>query len=201
MAGYLRPSIETGSFHDESGVVIPYGARWRGPPPDDSYSRVSNPERFAPLQVVAHALVDHLRAEYLAEIAVLDDPEPRTTKLVTVTSVRADCAPLMLRFTDFPGVLVHAGVRYREAFPSCGCDACDETWDRVAEDLERVVLAVADGGFVERIAVEGDGSATVHYEFGRRSGATGRVPPDAGLRRDMTRLEQLPDARWQPWKG
>ena len=45
-------------YLDEAGAVIPYGSRWpAGGPPDDSYSRVSTPQRFLPLQAVARQLI------------------------------------------------------------------------------------------------------------------------------------------------
>jgi len=62
MPEYTRPAIKTQDFRDEFGAVIRYGTRWTGAPPDDSYSRVSNPERFTPLHTVADALIEYLRA-------------------------------------------------------------------------------------------------------------------------------------------
>jgi Family of unknown function (DUF6226) len=201
MPEYTRPAITAREFRDESGAVIRYGARWTGSPPDDSYSRVSNPERFAPLQTVANALIEHLRAEYRADIAALAES---FTKLVTVTPDRADAAPLEFRFTDFPGVVIRAGVRCRAAFPACGCDACDDTWEKVADDMECLVFAVAEGTFVERIALTSGGTASVEYTIRSpngtgRGGSSGGVEADAGLRDDAARLDRLPVGRWQPW--
>ena len=49
MTGYSRISVPPTEYRDEAGVVIPYGSRWTaGSPPEDSYSRVSNPQRLAP---------------------------------------------------------------------------------------------------------------------------------------------------------
>jgi hypothetical protein len=206
MPEYTRPAVKSSEFRDELGAVIRYGARWAGSPPDDSYSRVSNPERFAPLQTIADALIDHLRAAYRAEIAALPTPPTASamTKLVTVTPERADAAPLLFRFTDFPGVEIRAGVRYRAAFPACGCDACDETWEYTAHDMEGLVFAVAGGTFSERITILSDGLATVECRIETlggtgRSGITYGVEPEPGLLGDMARLDGLPDGRWQPW--
>lgn len=201
MPDYTRPAIEAREFHDESGAVIRYGARWTGSPPDDSYSHVSNSERFAPLQTIADALIEHLRAEYRADVAALAES---FTKVVTVTPDRADAAPLEFRFTDFPGVVIRAGVRSRAAFPVCGCDACDETWEKVADDMECLVLAVAEGTFVERIALTSDGTASVEYAIRSpngtgRGGSRGGVEADSGLRDDAARLDRLPGGHWQPW--
>jgi Family of unknown function (DUF6226) len=211
MPEYSRPAVTARQFRDESGAVIRYGARWAGSPPDNTYSRVSNPQRFAPLQAVADALIEHLRVAYLTDVAALEKSSTAvgasaTTKLITVTAERDDAAALVFRFTSFPGVEIRAGVRYREAFPLCGCDACDETWGGAADDMERLVFAVTDGRFSERIVFpdRAAGSATVEYRIegavqDMRSGATHDVPADSALRDDAARLDRLPTGRWQPW--
>jgi Family of unknown function (DUF6226) len=206
MPEYARPAVTAREFRDESGTVIRYGGRWTGSPPDDSYSRVSNPERFAPLHPVADALIAHLRATYRADIASLATPSttPATTKLVAVTPDQADAAPLVFRFTDFPGVVLRAGLRCSAAYPACGCDACDETWEQAADDMERLVFAVTDGRFTERVDLASDGKATVEHSI-ETSGGPGRsrvahgVEPDPGLGDDAARLDGLPAGRWQPW--
>lgn len=102
MPAYTRTTFDGREFRDAFGAVIPYRARWTGPPPDDSYSRLSNPERFAPLQTIADALIQHLVADYRVDIA-------RSGSSVSVTPDRADAAPLLLRYRDFPGVEVPGG--------------------------------------------------------------------------------------------
>lgn len=58
MTGYSRMTVPPTEYLDEAGAVIPYGSRWpAGGPPDDSYSRVSTPQRFLPLQAVARQLI------------------------------------------------------------------------------------------------------------------------------------------------
>jgi hypothetical protein len=52
-------------------------------------------------------------------------------------------------FTSYPGVVLHAGLLNDFTHPVCGCDACDETWQSVAAEMERQVLAVAGGGYRE----------------------------------------------------
>jgi hypothetical protein len=42
-------------------------------------------------------------------------------------------------------------------------DACDETWDDAADDMERLVFAVTDGTFSERITLPSEGGATAGY--------------------------------------
>lgn len=53
-----------------------------------------------------------------------------------MTPAAADAAVLTFVFTDYPGVIVHAGLLHDFLYPVCGCDACDETWQSVAEDME-----------------------------------------------------------------
>ncbi len=208
MPEYTRPVVAARQFRDESGALVGYGKRWDGSPPEDSYSRVSNPERFAPLQAVADALIEHLRVAYPAGVAALDKSsagaEPSTTKLIAVTPERRDAAPLVFRFTTFPGVEIRAGARYREAFPACGCDACDETWSYGADQMERLVFAVSDGNFSERIVFPHRGSATVGHRIEEpghmaRSGIQYGVQIDQALRDAAARLDRLPGGHWQPW--
>lgn len=211
MSEYSRPLVTAQQFRDESGALIRYGTRWGGSPPENSYSHVSNPQRFAPLQTVADALIEHLRVVYLADVAALEksssivDPSA-TTKLIAVTPERVDAAPLVFRFTSFPGVEIRAGVRHGEAFPFCGCDACDETWGDAADGMERLVFAVSDGRFSERIVIphRTAGTATVEHRIEGaghevRSGIQHGVQPDPSLREDAIRLDRLPAGRWQPW--
>ncbi|GAA4395236.1 hypothetical protein GCM10023147_28190 [Tsukamurella soli] len=124
-------------------------------PPDDSYSRTSNLDRFEHLHTVAGALIDHLADTYAVTVTPVaaDDTARRhtTNTMLTVTPESADAAPLLLRFTDFPAVEVTAGITHHVAYPDCGCDACDETWEDAADDLETLVLAVAAGTFNEQI--------------------------------------------------
>jgi hypothetical protein len=206
MPEYIRPAIPSREFRDESGAIVRYGTRWTGSPPDDAYSRVSNPERFAPLQTIADALIEHLRASYRADIVASAKSLTTfgTKKLITVTPERADAAPLKFRFSDFPGVQIRAGVRYGAAFPPCGCDACDETWQHVADEMEGLVFAVTDGTFSERISLPRDAIATVQYRIktqggASRSGVMHSVEPDSALREDAARLNALPGGAWQPW--
>ncbi|MFT4125119.1 MAG: DUF6226 family protein [Gordonia sp. (in: high G+C Gram-positive bacteria)] len=94
MSTYVRPAIPSRVYRDEHSAVIAYGERWGFDlPPDGSYSRTSNLDRFAPLHAVA--------------------------------------------------VEVSAGATRHVVYPSCGCDACDETWEDAADDMETLVLAVA----------------------------------------------------------
>lgn len=236
MTRYVRPEIVSPVFRDEAGEIIPYGAHWRdrgGTPPEASYSVVRNPERFAPLHDVATALIEHLSSTHEVTIeegrqavdGLLRPPTPEeTVRAVRLTPRRGTSAPVVIVLTDFPGVHLQAGVLFRERYPSCGCDACDEWWEPVADELERTVLTVVGGGFTERVSEPR--RATWRYDAGRglalgmgqtvsyglraddgrpwRSGESRAedVPP-AMLERARTRLCALsavdPDGGWAPW--
>lgn len=214
MPKYTRPAIETSEFYDASGAAIRYGTRWTGLPPDDSYSRVSNPERFAPLHTIGDALIGHLQSAYRVDVAAPATSSTTkadgytTTKIISVTPERADAAPLVFDFTDFPGVVIRAGVRYGAAFPPCGCDACDESWPQVADDMERLVFAVTNGRFSERITLptqkdQMHGKALLTYRIetvgGQISMGRSYAEPESALRDGAERLEGLPDGCWQAW--
>lgn len=164
MPGYVRPPIETATFRDVDGAVIDYGERWEelgGHPPEDSYSVDSNTERFAPLHTVAEALIEYLAATYDVTVdegfavasASQHAPDPEdVVRAVRLTPARTAAAPLTFVLTSYPSVILDAGVLCSFAHPSCGCDACDETWEDAADDLEWQVLAVAGGGLKEYVS-------------------------------------------------
>lgn len=152
MEGYRRPAIERGEFRDAAGAVIPYGARWRDTPPEDlPYSVTAHPERFAPVAEVARALA--------AAIAAAHRPG-------------GGGVPIEVEVTPFPGAILRvAGHDF--PFPVCGCDACDEDVEELADEMEQLVDAVVAGRFrADAHGVEywGDWGAR-----GRRTSPQGRV--------------------------
>jgi hypothetical protein len=124
------------------------GDRW-GPdgPPPEAYSRVTDPERFAPVVEAADALVARLQAEYDVEAtSVTFDRTLRAVRLVPVVG-----APLTVGVTDFPGVRLAFGHWCSTSAPMCGCDACDETAAEAIREMLRVVVDVVAGRFAERL--------------------------------------------------
>ncbi|WP_100813830.1 DUF6226 family protein [Microbacterium lacus] len=209
MSGYRRPDIPARTFVDGAGSVIAYGSRWGGgSPPDDTYSVISNPERFAPLHVVTDALIEWLAATYdvtveddLALAAELMHPQPDVVRAVRVAPRDDASAALVFAFTAFPGVIVHAGLLHDFRFPSCGCDACDEIWAPCADELEGTVERVVAGDYSERIRRD--------TELGLQYSLSGSGP---GGRSGSTRFEGEPleriaaaekvlaqASRWAPW--
>ena len=168
--------------------------------------RTSNLERFAPLETIADSLIRHLSETY--EVVVEDDPALATElqharddvmRAMRITS--GDGAPLTFVFTSFPSVIVHAGEFLDLLYPTCGCDACDESWDTVADELEWQVLAVAAGGLAESVRegepptidmlLESPGVASIGGGM-----STDMVPPE---RLERARGVLAGGRRWSAW--
>lgn len=237
MGMYARPQIRDAEFYDASGQVIEFGNRWanRGAcgPPEDSYSVDEHTERFAPLHIVAEALIGHLAETFDVDIEegvhiVADLPHgPRTdqtVRAVRFTPRHDTSAPLTLVLTTYPSVHLHAGVLFSTGYPSCGCNACDETWQSAADELEWQVFAITGGTFAEAVSeprrpkwsfsfrgglVQGMGQTVSHRlraidSSTEVSGETrADVVPPALLARAQATLARLalvtPNGRWQPW--
>ncbi|MHC5794968.1 DUF6226 family protein [Lacisediminihabitans sp. FW035] len=201
MAGYARGEVPHSEYRDDAGAVIPYGSRWSvDGPPDDSYSRVSNPQRFEPLQGIARRLITHLVREYALDAAsdpsfVSDFSHPSGVgELVRLVPTDPSAARLTFGFTSLPGVLLAAGALHQFSFPPCGCDACDEDVTTQIDLLEETVFAVVEGDFREWVSGDDVGFA-LRFDGGSSSGATpaSDFPPE--------RLAAVPreGAGWLPW--
>lgn len=236
MAEYARPYVAPMVFRDDAGNVIEYGRHWAdrgGTPPEDSYSVVDHPERFAPLHTIASALIDYLVSTYDLELEegyhvaadLLHPPTAdETVRAVSLRPRQDACAPLVIVLTDFPGVRVYGGVLFSERYPSCGCNACDERWDAVADELEWETFAIVGGGFAEEVSeprraqwsydrgrglVKGMGQ-TVSYRLRSLDGQSQKSGqsraedvPAALLERARTKLDAVAavsaDGSWLPW--
>jgi hypothetical protein len=177
-----------------------------GPPPE-AYSRVTDPERFLPLHAFAEELAAHLEAEFDVERTEGDhlDPElerpgsARPTIRLTPGNPRA--APIVLAFTSFPGVTARFGRWKVEAFPNCGCDACDEDADDEIERLTWLVEQVIAGRFRESIALPVVGGSRHRMEVWSPDGSSrsseARVARAEGRRR-LAEAGQPPPT-WEPW--
>ena len=177
-------------------------------PPDEAYSRVTNPERFQPLHDAATELLDRLEREFAVErVEGLDaDDELGRESLaghpIKLVPQDPQAAPIVVAFTEFPGVHFRFGSWRTEPFPNCGCDACDEKPDELIEAMTRMVEAVVSGGFREAMRVpplRGDGSRESRFDFGdgnhKSSGSL--VPRSRAL--EMTGGEPYVTLEWKPW--
>ena len=180
---------------------------WSGDgPPEEAYSRVTEPERFAPLHDWALDAVARLQRDY--DIARIDaenmDPylerSPLARPTIKLTPLRDSAAPITVVFTDFPSLAARAGRWFTDYFPSCGCDACDEMPEGAFEEFTELVHCVVYSGFRESLYLPGRGDGWITREFRsneyRRSGKS-RISRDRALAildgKDQIVLE------WAPW--
>jgi hypothetical protein len=140
--------------------------------PPEAYSRVTNPERFAPLHDAALALVERLRKEFAADYngdddTSLGDRHPALARpSVSLTPTDRAAAPILVGFTLFPSLIVRFGRASTISFPVCGCDACGSDAAREFEELERLTTFVTRGQFREEIRVPLFGHPSVRWTFG-----------------------------------
>jgi len=211
MEPYRRPDVPALEYRDADGVVIPYGERWgMDGPPVDTYTVLTHPERFRPLHDVARALIAYLERTY--DVTVSEDPAlladvseryVRASRAVLLTPTNPRCAPIAVVFTDLPGIVLMAGALLVEPLPVCGCDACDDSAEALADDLEWRVFAIIEGGFTERVT-RGPRTRVSHRlerPDGYRGGE-GRAGADT-TRKELAdaraRLAPLEDGRWAAW--
>jgi hypothetical protein len=109
-------------------------------------------------------------------------------------------APLTIAFTPFPGLRVQAGRWRMDAFPACGCDACDETANDEATRLKELVDAVTAGRFRESISfsLAGNGWAKSEYWSSRQRHSSGSLV-DRVSARDMRAEGESSSIEWGPW--
>ena len=124
------------------------------PAPED-YGRVTNPERYQAVVDAARGIIADLVKRYQVEVTPgiqsVDFPD-WTPSAEEVSRVRpSQGAPLTFMFTEFPGVIVRVGHWCVEGFPSCGCDACNESPQVVVERLNDLVGAAVEGSYEEEL--------------------------------------------------
>jgi hypothetical protein len=183
-------------------------SRW-GPegPPDEAYSRVTNPERFRPLHDIALGLIDNLSATCYVErhdgYGIDDELEKIELERPVIKLVPHDAsaAPLVFAFTTFPGIRVRFGYWRMDGFPPCGCDACDETADGEAGQLSRIVDAVTAGRFRETVHLPflGDGFYESRFWWDDGGSMSNRERIDRSRARQMLALMEGASRDWKPW--
>ena len=172
-------------------------------PPEDAYSRVTDPERFRPLHDWALEAVERLQANY--EVT-RDEGEGMDTELersqlssptLRLTPLQDTCAPVTIAFNDFPGLAVRYGRWATEWFPTSGCDACDEMPDEEFERFTELLSDVVAGRFREALRGGDRWSTKEFWSVDHRSGGGGsRVPREEGAQilngSEETVLEWMP---------
>ncbi len=180
---------------------------WGGEePPDEAYSRVTEPERFWPLHEWALEVVDRLLTEYdvTLEESKLTDYELELSTLarpiMKLTPSQDSCAPITIAFTDFPGITVRVGLWVTDKFPSCGCDACDEMLEENFEVLTELLDDVVAGRFRESMRLQPGGNGWSSREFWSAEGHSsgGSLVPRAKAVRILNGKSKI-ILEWQPW--
>jgi hypothetical protein len=184
------------------------GHRWgaEGPPPE-AYSRVTNPKRFAPLHAAAEELLDRLEHEFdtgRTRGYGLDPELEEGFKLarptVSLVPRDTDAAPIVVAFSAFPGLRVRFGRWHMAAFPTCGCDACDETAESEINRLSSLIDNVIAGRYRESLRITADRVASLRSEFwsvSERSAEQSQV--DRASARLLLAARDRSSYDWRPW--
>lgn len=182
-----------------------------GPPPDPAYSRVTNAERFGPLHSAMRAIIGRLENDFDVERtegygldAELERGLEPARPHVRLNPRDPEAAPIAVVFSTFPGLNVRFGRWFTEPFPSCGCDACDESAESEIERLNEMVDDVVAGRFCEAIrrpliSFRGTGWRETKFwsPVGRR---TNRARVEGLRAREMTGGRRRLDLNWKPWR-
>jgi hypothetical protein len=83
------------------------------------------------------------------------------------------------------------------AFPSCGCDACDETLEDERQRFLELVENVVAGRFRESIEIPMFGDARIHWGT-RSTGSAGWTTLDRQRARELVRTGPR-SITWQAW--
>lgn len=196
---FRRPDLPRREFRDDDGRVIDYGHRWPDGPPEEAYSRVTHPERFAPLLLVVDALLEYLVVNYVTAVDRSTLPDgtqrialhPSTGAAVTIT-------------TTAESARIDAGALFRERMPDCTCDACDETAESEADRLEETLLSIAGGGLRELFPLGSRCWALRQLRTADGGGHASSGAPDPDLAPEqLAGIEQtlsgLDDGWWPAW--
>ena len=182
----------------------------RKSPPDEAYERVTNPERFQPLHSAVMEMIvrmeetfDFRRVEGYGLDEELEGKIAIVRPSVRLTPVNSNAAPITVAFSDFPGLFVRLGRWVIEPFPSCGCDACDESAADEIERLTELVDVVTSEGFREAVqcpkgplAVDSWLKSEFRAPTYRRSSKSRITRPRA---LQMTGGARSLKLHWQPW--
>lgn len=163
---------------------------------EDAYGRVTNPGRYQVVVDASRRLVDDLVAAYQVRPTpgdpTVDFPDFQGATADVVRLRPREGALLAFMFTKFPGVVVSAGEWFVEAFPACGCDACDESPTDLLERLDELVSAVVGGRCMEELT-----KRTLSLTF---TGGWGSSSSEKRLQRgEWKRHGSLGRRQWSAW--
>ena len=165
-------------------------------PLPDSYGRVTNPQRYTVLHDEARSLIDGLVTTYdvISETGDvgIEFPQWRGSTGEVIRLHPRHGTPVTFLFTDFPGILIRFGEWRTEAFPVCGCDACDEKPDDVIIRMRAMIELVVAGGSQEVLT-----KRSLRQSFDWPQGLT--VTERRIGRDERRRLGQPASRKWSPW--
>ena len=173
-------------------------------PRGESFWRAADAARFGVLHEAAEELLDELTDRYTVERRESKEPlgpEP-DAPLVRVTRLipRSPAAgPLVVVFTDLPGLVLRLGRWYEDRLPACGCDDCEEDPDELVADLHAHVAAHVEGGLWERVrrGVTGSWRETCLVGQGFSLGGAALLEPAEA--RAARREGFAAPVQWAPW--
>ena len=176
-------------------------------PTPEAYSRVTNAGRFAPLHDIATELLDRLETEFdvVREEGFGLDPELESRYELARSSVKlvpkmASAAPMVFTFSKFPGVYVRAGRWCTAAFPSCGCDECNEAMETEGERLRSLIDDVLAGRFREAMRIPDSGPAWGEWEvWSNKERSLSSSMLDRDEARRMVAEGERSSYEWSPW--
>lgn len=186
-------------------------SRWgKEGPPEEAYGRVTNPERFAPLHDAALKTIGRLVTDFDVERAEgygLDEELESKLGLarpsVRLTPTDPEAGPIMVVFTDFPGLFVRFGRWTEDLFPVCGCDACGGNAEGEIERLTESIYSLTTNGLRETVQAPwgllgGDGSRESEWRGPSNYGRSwSRI--DRKLARRMSGGRRRLVLDWKPW--
>jgi hypothetical protein len=192
---------------------------WADPHPgregvrDEEYSRCLNPSKYRIVGARLAAWAQVVSRLGLAQVDEQSDGaslwgEPLSHTLartLVLTPVRQGSLPLVASFLAWEGlddavVLVGAGAPAVEVelIPDCGCDACDSGSDDLLAWLDRCVLDVVSGAFVQ-VTVPGRGTVKGGAEGWSASGGFRAVDVPALLAQARAGESSWPVVQGPSW--
>ena len=118
---------------------------------------------------------------------------------IKLTPTDPGAAPLVIAFTAFPGLRARCGRWLVMPFPSCGCDACDETADGAGQRLSEMVEHVTSGKFRESTRISLLGDARHEWELGSASHGMGGGSRTGRSRALGLIVRSRGSLSWAPW--
>lgn len=123
-------------------------------PEEAAYGRVTDPGRYHLLHDVADRMVQRLARRYIVSVSAGPTGHDWGVEVERVVELQPETrteVPLVVMWTSFPGIVVKSGSWRVETYPLCGCDACDDPPEGVAERLEVDVAMLVRGGLREEL--------------------------------------------------